>query len=246
VTVASLNLHCGYTSRGEPYDVVAAICGLGADIICLQEVWLPYAAAARSTSGGGSSSSSAQVEEAAGKLGASVHSAVMMAWSGLATIGLPSDGPGHLRLAVLSTVPVLSAREIRLGRAPGDAVPRIAQVLRYRLPDGAGFTVVNTHLTHRFSSPVQLRRLSRILSSGPGSSSPRVIAGDLNMPRLLAARARGLRCAVASPTWPARRPLVQLDHILAGPGVTPVRGAALAETGSDHRPVRAELAVAPA
>jgi endonuclease/exonuclease/phosphatase family metal-dependent hydrolase len=240
VTVASLNLHCGFSSAGAPYDVVSAICQLGADIICLQEVWLPAAEATAGPDGGAAD----QVAEAARKLGASVHRAPMASWPSLAMLGLPADsGGGEISVAVLSALPVAAYRVLELGTAPADKVPRFAQVLRYTLPGGAAVDVVNTHLTHRLTSPLQLRKLQRMLRAGqPGHSRvPCVIAGDLNMPRLLAHRTGGFAAAIRTPSWPARRPVVQLDHVLAGPGVEPVDAATLPEVGSDHRPVRATL-----
>src|SRR6185437_6672294 len=44
VTIGSLNLHCGLTARGRPFDVAAAIARLPADIIALQETWHPHPA----------------------------------------------------------------------------------------------------------------------------------------------------------------------------------------------------------
>jgi endonuclease/exonuclease/phosphatase family metal-dependent hydrolase len=243
VTVASLNLHCGFSSKGEPYDVVSAICELGADIVCLQENWLPY----QRDPAGPDLSASGQVTEAARKLGAVEHSAVMTAWPSLAAIGLPAgSGPGQLTISVLTTLPVVSGRILELGRAPGDSVPRVGQAVRCSLPGGSVLDIVNTHLTHRFTSPLQLRKLQRLLrrSQQHLPPAPAVIAGDLNMPLLLADRAGGFRAAARGRSWPALRPLVQLDHILAGPGLAPVYGAALAPTGSDHRPVRARLILA--
>src|SRR5260370_7347819 len=52
LTVASLNLHLGLGWQGDPFDVAAAITGLDAAVICLQEVWLPQAQA-RADGGGG-------------------------------------------------------------------------------------------------------------------------------------------------------------------------------------------------
>jgi endonuclease/exonuclease/phosphatase family metal-dependent hydrolase len=41
VPVASMNLHCGIGTRGQPYDVMAAVRGLDAPVIALQETWSP-------------------------------------------------------------------------------------------------------------------------------------------------------------------------------------------------------------
>jgi endonuclease/exonuclease/phosphatase family metal-dependent hydrolase len=46
---------------------------------------------------------------------------------------------------------------------------------------------------------------------------------------------------VRGPTYPAHRPLVQLDHLLAGPGLRAEAAEVLPGVGSDHLPVRAQL-----
>src|SRR5271169_4477857 len=71
LTVASLNLHCGLGWRGEPYDVAAEIRRLDAEVICLQEAWLPEPAAAAGT-GGGEPPADA-VADAARMLGAALY-----------------------------------------------------------------------------------------------------------------------------------------------------------------------------
>jgi endonuclease/exonuclease/phosphatase family metal-dependent hydrolase len=42
-------------------------------------------------------------------------------------------------------------------------------------------------------------------------------------------------------TWPAHRPIAQIDPLLAGPGVAVRNAAVAAEQGSDHRAVRATV-----
>jgi len=39
VTISSLNLHCGLSGQGQPFDVPAALARLDADIIAVQEAW---------------------------------------------------------------------------------------------------------------------------------------------------------------------------------------------------------------
>ncbi len=277
LTVASLNLHRGLGWRGEPFDVAAAVCGLDADVICLQEAWLPAAAKA----GTGD-----DVATAARTLGATVYRVPMRsgirlaefgaaefgdaepgaagpgaavpgpavpgpaqpgpaqpgpAGPGLAAPQSASSGSGDLCLAVLTTRPAISYEVRRLGRAPGDHVARLAQMICLRLAGEATITIVNTHLTHRLTSPVQLARLWRYQRPYPG---PAIIAGDLNMPRLIAARLAGFRPAVSGPTWPAWQPLIQLDHVLVSRHIGAATGAVLEQAGSDHLPVRATIAVA--
>jgi endonuclease/exonuclease/phosphatase family metal-dependent hydrolase len=106
-----------------------------------------------------------------------------------------------------------------------------------RVPGGA-LRLVNTHLSVSVASPVQLWRLWRQLRMDP---VPTVIAGDLNMPALLARRYPGLTDLVREPTFPADRPVVQLDHILVSRGIDTRSGSVLPPAGSDHRPVRARI-----
>jgi len=69
-----------------------------------------------------------------------------------------------------------------------------------------------------------------------------VIAGDLNMPGPATWTAgHGYRRVVRGPTFPAHRPLIQIDHLLAGPGVRAEAAEVLPGVGSDHLPVRAQL-----
>ena len=162
--------------------------------------------------------------------------------------GPTSSGPGELSIAMLTTLPVTDYEVIELGLAPRDDVPRFAQVLTVALASGAPVRVVNTHLTHRFTSPVQLRRLRRRLSAAATGSRhvPTMIVGDLNMPRTFAALSAEYRPTVRGKTWRARRPLVQLDHILASPGTELLRGGVMPPVGSDHLPIRARLGVSKA
>ena len=147
-------------------------------------------------------------------------------------------------------LPVIGYHEIELGRAPGDRISRAAQVLTLATPGGAALRVVNTHLTHRYTSPVQLALLVRRLAAGrtgcpqargPGGPLPTVIAGDLNMPRPATLAAAGYRPAVRGRTFPAGRPLIQLDHMLLSGTVSASEAEVLEPVGSDHLPIRARL-----
>jgi endonuclease/exonuclease/phosphatase family metal-dependent hydrolase len=256
ITVASLNLHWGLGLLGQPYDVAAAVCQLDAEVICLQEAWLqvpaPTPVAAPATSPGSAPApgialaAADDLAEAAAKLGAALHRVVMCARPALTLPAVPANsGPGELSIAVLTTLPVTDYEVIELGLAPRDDVPRFAQVLTLALARGARVRVVNTHLTHRFTSPVQLRRLRRRLRANAATSrqAPTTIVGDLNMPRAVASLSREYAPTVRGKTWPVKRPLAQLDHILAGRGIEFLQGDVLSTVGSDHLPIRARMAV---
>ena len=86
---------------------------------------------------------------------------------------------------------------------------------------------------------VQLRRLVTDLARLPG---PRVLMGDLNMPRPLPQVLTGWRPLARTATYPADRPRLQLDHVLSSgdlPLVTAVEAPRLAV--SDHRALVVQL-----
>jgi endonuclease/exonuclease/phosphatase family metal-dependent hydrolase len=226
ITLASLNLHGGMTSHGAPFDVAEACYRLKADVITLQEAWRPE-------------ERPDAVTEVAAALGAEVRHRGLARDTSRARLGVGTDeGRGTWGLAVLTMLPVIGYHEIELGRAPGDRISRAAQVLTLATPGGAVLRVVNTHLTHRYTSPVQLALLVRRLA---GSNLPTVLAGDLNMPRPATLVARGYRSVVCGRTFPAGRPLIQLDHMLLRGAVSASETEVLEPVGSDHLPIRARL-----
>lgn len=230
-TVASMNLHCGLSSSGQPFDVSAAVRRLDATVVAVQETWTAETAPGEPAPD--------PLAAAAHDLGARLMRVPMIEVRDLADLGLPGgSGPGQFGIAVLTTLPVSEYDVVSLGTAPGDAIPRFAQVIRLTLGEQAVLRFVNTHLTHRFFSPAQLWRLRHALQE---HAEPTVIAGDLNMPRPVATLTSGFTAAVAGRTWPADSPLLQLDHVLVGGGVEAVTGAVLPHTGSDHLPILAEL-----
>jgi endonuclease/exonuclease/phosphatase family metal-dependent hydrolase len=267
--VASLNLHCGFGFFGQPFDVAAALCQLEAEVVCVQESWLPMPLPGDGlVPGGGLKGGSAAaepgapqlrsasipsaepdpLEEAAAKLGASAHRVVMVRPRSLSLAGIPADsGPGELAIAILTTLQVADYEVIELGTAPTDAVPRFAQVLTLNLAGGTSVRVVNTHLTHRLTSPLQLRSLQQRIRSDARHSGriPTIIVGDLNMPRPLAALSITYAPTVRGRTWPATRPIVQLDHILADQRFKVIESAVLPPVGSDHLPIWARLGIIP-
>ncbi|HTT51707.1 MAG TPA: endonuclease/exonuclease/phosphatase family protein [Streptosporangiaceae bacterium] len=229
ITLASLNLHGGLTAGGEPFDVAGACHRLKADVIALQEAWRP-------------AGQPDEVTGAAAELGAQVRHRGLAGDTSRAGLGIgPDPGPGGWGLALLSMLPVTGYQEIELGRAPGDPISRAAQVVTLTMPGGAALRVVNTHLTHRFTSPVQLARLTRRLAARP--AVPTVLVGDLNMPYPGTLAAAGYQRTVRGRTYPAARPWIQLDHLLVR-GPVRVSGAEVAgPAGSDHLPIRAQLSV---
>jgi endonuclease/exonuclease/phosphatase family metal-dependent hydrolase len=226
VILASLNAHGGRAADGRPYDLEAACRQLKADIIVLQEVWRPRGMPD-------------PVGEIAAALGAEPLWTDLIRDVDLDSVGI-ADEParGRWGLATLTTAPVLGFEAAGLGRAPGDLTPRAAQLITIDLPGRGPLRIVNTHLTYRLLSPVQLIRLVQRLVA---DDIPTVIAGDLNMPLPVTGLAAGYAPAVSGRTYPAHRPLLQLDHILANRWVARCGGEVLPPVGSDHLPVRARL-----
>lgn len=231
ISVASLNLHGGRDRHGRPYDVPAACHLLKADVIALQEVWR-------------ADGEPDELAAVAGALGGQVRHGRMASGMSLARLRVaPEDSrPGDWGVAVLTSLPVLRYEEISLGRAPLDGLPRLAQALILAVPGGGTLRIVNTHLTHRMTSPAQLILLTSRLNRDGAAAGPTLIAGDLNMPGQATWTAgHGYRRVVRGLTFPAHRPLVQIDHLLAGPEIRAEAAEVLPGVGSDHLPVRAQL-----
>lgn len=226
VVLASLNVHGGRGADGMPFDLPAAFRLLEADIIAVQEAWHAE----------GQADPFAEIARA---LGADLIRTDLVSSTDLRTLRIATDtGRGRWGLALLTTLPVTTYEVARLVRAPGDITPRAAQVVTVRLPGGGMLRIANTHLTHHLASPVQLLQLVRRLE---GNEIATVIAGDLNMPGPVTGLAVGYRPAVSGKTFPAHRPLLQLDHVLVDRQVTVRGGEVLPPAGSDHLPLRARL-----
>ena len=226
VILTSLNTHGGRGADGRPYDLEAACRQFKADIIVLQEVWRPH-------------SGPDPVADIAAALGTELRRATLVADTSLRSFGIADEtARGQWGLATLTTMPVTGYEVVDLGRIAGDATPRAAQLVTMDLPGRGPLRIANTHLTYRLLSPVQLLRLVRRLDT---SDIPTVIVGDLNMPAPLTGLAAGYAPAVSGRTFPAHRPLLQLDHILTSRRVTRCGGEVLPPAGSDHLPVRARL-----
>ncbi|OJF16280.1 hypothetical protein BG844_00115 [Couchioplanes caeruleus subsp. caeruleus] len=228
LTLASVNLHCGLDRNGRPFPVKQAIAALDADVVLVQENWrvegsTSLAAAAAADCGYGS------VTEL------DLISGVPLARLDIVDGEVPEE-TGSFGLAVLSRVPWESVWPLALGAARGDVVGiRSAQVVTF-----AGLRAVNVHLTHRvLHGPAQLRRLVAGLR---GHGIPTLIAGDLNMCRPTVRVAHPYRPAVRGRTWPAHRPMAQLDHVLLGPGLTATHARVGPPVGSDHLPVQLTVA----
>jgi endonuclease/exonuclease/phosphatase family metal-dependent hydrolase len=106
---------------------------------------------------------------------------------------------------------------------------------------GRPLRVIGLHLSHlSHGSIVQLRALHRLIAV---PDSPGVLVGDMNMwGPPLSLLMPGWSRVVRGATWPAWRPVAQLDHILVTGGVRTLgSGQVVRVPGSDHLPVRARV-----
>jgi endonuclease/exonuclease/phosphatase family metal-dependent hydrolase len=175
------------------------------------------------------------------------------------------DGAGSHGVALLSRLPVINWRARRLPPAPASlplVVPgrpgltvvsdRPRAALAAVLAGEHGpFTVVALHLSFVTGwNAIQLAAIARWIADLP---SPQLVLGDCNLigpvPRFILngaspGRRRGTRWhdLARLPTYPAHRPLVQFDHVLAAGLTNTAAEASTPEVPlSDHRPLVVDL-----
>lgn len=260
--MASFNVHGGVDGFGRPFDVVGACEELDADLLVLQEAWSPAYGQPLARRVG--DALGYQVEElaltAARLSSPSGPQSAPPSWGPVVRqrgphglrVGpgrpgrtAPPKGVGHpdvgtWGIAMLSRVPVSARATLDLGQLRRDPARRGAIAVEVDI-DGRPLRVIGTHLSHlSHGSLLQLRALRRLMAA-PGT--PAVLVGDMNMwGPPLSALLPGWTRVVRGRTWPAWRPLAQLDHILVTPGVTTLgTGAVVPVRGSDHLPVRARV-----
>jgi endonuclease/exonuclease/phosphatase family metal-dependent hydrolase len=269
LSVANYNMHCGMDGWGRPYDYLAAIAGLDADVVVLEEAWT-----ADGEAGGG------QAAEAARHIGYQHIAHVVgegrrirpqpgehSSWIAQpsfrdANRALYIDGvrplrphvyemaryqegeQGTMNIAVLvrPSLPLEATRVVPLRLLRADRLRRAAIVVDLTV-DGHPVSVAGTHMSHIvYGSPHNFMELRRLLLTQARPDA--VLAGDMNAwSPLVRLFMRGWRRAVRGRSWPAWSPHSQIDHILVRGSLRSVRSAVLPDVGSDHRPVRAELAV---
>jgi endonuclease/exonuclease/phosphatase family metal-dependent hydrolase len=266
VVVASFNVHGGVDGLGRPFDVVAACRELDADVLVLQETWSPDSGEALARRVG--DALGYRVEELAltrAQLSSAPRPLVPSSswgpvfvqrgpWGLRVGDGRPGRPPssrptsagavesGTWGMALLSRLDLRSTATLDLGQLRRDVARRGAIVVEIDV-GGRLLRVIGTHLSHlSHGSVLQLRALHRLLAA---PDSPGVLVGDMNMwGPPLSALLPGWSRVVRGATWPAWRPVAQLDHILVTGGVTG-RGEVVAVRGSDHLPVRARVTLAP-
>jgi endonuclease/exonuclease/phosphatase family metal-dependent hydrolase len=155
-------------------------------------------------------------------------------------------GDERYGIATLSRLPVIETRQLCLPAHPHRwrSEPRCALVTRLAWPEAHGeIDFVNTHLSVLHGErPAQVAAIAESLDA-----EEVIVVGDFNCtPRSRSFRTlcRGFK-SVSPRSWPARVPIMPLDHILYRGPVTVVQGgawrAAHAKRASDHLPVVAEL-----
>jgi endonuclease/exonuclease/phosphatase family metal-dependent hydrolase len=236
LTLASFNTHYGIQprqgTRVHDYDVATVLAGLDADVIVLQEVWRP-------------DDRTSLIDAAAARLGLTMQHEVLGRATMRARWPHPTTrrGEGTYGVAVLTKLPMRHVAAIPVGPTRLDPAP-CRTVLHVEIDvGGTPIQVLGAHLSSRLPHAplLQLRQLARNV---PPPGTPAVIAGDCNFwgPGVRTFL-RGWRRAVRGRTWPAGRPHSQIDHVLVRPDdVRVLDGRVLPDVGSDHRPVRVELA----
>jgi endonuclease/exonuclease/phosphatase family metal-dependent hydrolase len=254
VRLATLNLlHGRSLSDGQvrPERLAEAVRELRPDVVGLQEV-------DRGQPRSHSADLTAQVAEALGAASWRFVPALVGTPGGewRAATDDDHDGPAAAYgIGLVSRYPVLSWHVTRLRAAPlrspivlpGSRTvvllqdePRVGLAAVVQTPLGV-MTVATTHLSFvPVWNGVQLRTVTASLSRLPG---PRVLLGDLNMPRPLPQLLTGWRSLARVATFPAPEPRVQLDHVLGSGSVPPVVAVEAPELDvSDHRALLVELA----
>ncbi len=234
-TVAAFNAHWGIGRfgrfQGVRFDVARVVRSFDADVVVVPEAW-------RDAAGVG-------VLDALGDDGYQVETMQLMPLAlrrrryNSDRHGVPRDGAWEL--AVCSRFPVLDRRLIPMGTVKGDPPgPRHALALTLMI-DETRVDMVGLHTSSKFYKLAPLKHLLT-LRRGLAAGGPQILAGDFNFwgPPVGMAM-RGWKRPVRARTYPARRPHSQIDHVLVRGGIRVLGGEVLAETPSDHRPIRARL-----
>ena len=279
LSIANFNMHCGMDGWGRPYDYLAAIAALDADIVVLEEAWTPDGDGGDDDDGGGGGGGG-QAERAARHLGYQLVAQSIGEGRRIRPqpdaddrwIAQPSmrdrnralylDGvrpvsrsvqslprwreaeTGSMGIAVLvrPELPIEASRILSLRRLKADRMRRAAIVLDVTVDDRP-ISVGGVHMSHLLQgSPRHFAELRRRLRTEARPDA--VLAGDMNSwgPPVRFFM-RGWRPTVTGRSWPSWRPHSQIDHILVRGAVRPHAGAVFPHSGSDHRPIRAELEI---
>jgi endonuclease/exonuclease/phosphatase family metal-dependent hydrolase len=234
-TVAAFNAHWGIGRfgrfHGVRFDAARIVRSFGADLVVVSESW--------------------RDESGAGMLDALRDDGYHVETTSLIQMRLRprrrnSDRHavprfGAWELAVCSRFPVLDHRLIPMGAVRADSTgPRHALALTVAI-DGVSVEMIGLHVSSkvwRLAAVTHVGNVRRGLVAG----RPQILAGDFNFwGPPLGLFLRDWDRAVRGRTYPSRRPHSQIDHVFVRGGIRVLGGEVLAETPSDHRPVRARL-----
>lgn len=240
LTVASWNIHWG---RGlallgyKPFDVVEGCRRLDADVLVLQESWVP-------------DGELAQHDEIAEALGCSVVAvacgrAVLDPRPAVVDRADPArrKGTGDWCLAVLSRLPVTSSAVIPLPQRRHD--PATRNVLRVDVDvDGSPLAVHGTHFTHLQMGSALVRPALRAALAPVDDAA--VLIGDMNMWGwcLSWMKPPGWVRTGRGRTFPSPVPHSRIDHLITTPSVEVLHTEVVDDHSSDHLPIRARLRLA--
>jgi endonuclease/exonuclease/phosphatase family metal-dependent hydrolase len=234
--------------RVEPqrlHDVIAAV---RPDVLALQEVdrWhqrsgdVDFTAVAADAMGARDS-----------RFAATVLGAPNAVWTGRTGVAQPDAA--EYGIALLSRTPVAGWQVTKLPRLPARVPvrstvdrrfflardePRVA--ITAQLADPGYLSVTATHLS--FIPGWNLRQLGHLMRAIATTPGPHVLLGDLNASPRSVLRATGWRSLVALPTYPADRPVRQLDYVLTNTELSVQHTEAVAAPLSDHLGLVVDLA----
>ena len=234
-TVAAFNAHWGIARfgrfEGVRFDVASVVRTFDADLIVVPEAWrdandVGALDALRDDGYHVETMELMRLELRARKRNTDRH-------------GVPRKGAWEL--AIASRFPVLDRRLIPMGVVANDpAGARNALALRVAI-DGTPVEMVGLHTSSKFWRLAPLKHLAT-LRRGLPAGGPQILAGDFNFwGPPVGVMMHGWKRPVRGRTWPAHRPHSQIDHVLVRGGIEVLGGEVLAETPSDHRPIRTRL-----
>jgi len=237
VSVASFNIHWGRRQRAprrwHPFDVVEACRQLDVDVLALQEVWRPD----------GGVSVAREVADALGYEISEVWTARAIVSTRCSVVGRSDEpkGDGDWGQAILTRVPCGPVTDGRLSGFVYDVTERAVLTTEIEL-DGTKVAVCASHFPHlEHFSPLLRWRLPHVL---PDAHAPAVLMGDFNMWRWMARLVvPGWSDTVRGATWPAHRPVFQIDHLLATAPIVATETEIVRTGESDHLPIRARLSL---
>jgi endonuclease/exonuclease/phosphatase family metal-dependent hydrolase len=230
--VASFNAHWGLGRFGQfrrvRFDVARIIRRFDADLVVVAEAW--------------------RADDGRGLLEALTDDGYQVETVALMPLGLRHDRnldlvprEGVWELAVCSRFPVLERRTIPIGTVGTDpAGPRNALALLVDI-GGIPVEIIGLHASSKVWRLAPVKHLLT-LKKQLVQRGPQILAGDFNFwGPPVGMMMPGWSRPVRGRTYPSRHPHSQIDHILVRGGIEAIDGEVLAETPSDHLPVRARL-----